>query len=98
MASAENRSLPKPHYIVRRSRSGRFNFALITEAGRFTGYVTTSVESGSNDEMKRQAQDKIRALAESFAEATSLSFKAEDGAANETEAGEPASPFGAFAP
>ena len=98
MAFAENRGMDTPHYIVRRSRSGRFNFALITEAGRFTGYVMTSVESGSNDEMKRQAQDKIRALAESFIEATSVAFKAEDGPANETEVGEPTTRFGAFVP
>lgn len=76
MASAENRLLAKPHYIIRRSRSGRFNFALITDAGRLTGSVSVPLRDRANAEMEREARDKIRALAESFVEATSLTLKA----------------------
>ncbi|WP_244030644.1 hypothetical protein [Methylobacterium sp. E-016] len=68
--------MAKPHYIVRRSRSGRFNFILITEAGRFKGYVNTDLDGQSRAEIERQALDKIGALAESFAEATGLTLKA----------------------
>ena len=89
MAAAENGSLTKPHYIVRRSRSGRFNFVLITEAGCFTGSVSIRSEGQSSAEIKQQASDKIRALAISFAEATSVALMAEDEPMSETEADEP---------
>ncbi|TXM67140.1 hypothetical protein FV229_10965 [Methylobacterium sp. WL120] len=56
--------------MVRRSRSGRFNFVLITEAGRFTGCVYVRSEGESSAEINRHASDKIRALAKSFGEAT----------------------------
>ena len=77
MALAGNRKLATPHYIVRRSRSGRFNFVLITDAGRLTGFVTTDLDGQPNSEIERQARDKIRALAESFAKATCTAFNAE---------------------
>ncbi|TXM89370.1 hypothetical protein FV223_21805 [Methylobacterium sp. WL116] len=57
-----------PHYVVRRSRSGRFNFALITDYGRITGYVSTDLDGRSSAELEREARDKIGALAGSFAE------------------------------
>lgn len=69
--------MTKTHYIVRRSRSGRFNFVLITEAGRFTGYVITKLDGRSNAELEREARDKIRALADSFAEIAGLTLSAE---------------------
>ncbi|TXN72985.1 hypothetical protein FV230_03040 [Methylobacterium sp. WL6] len=84
--------MDKPHYIVRRSRSGRFNFVLITEAGRFTGSVSIRSEGQSSAEIKRQASDKIRALAKSFAEATRGTLMTEDGPMNEAEADEPPPP------
>ncbi|GJD98023.1 hypothetical protein OCOJLMKI_5262 [Methylobacterium iners] len=55
------------HFIVRRSRLGRFNFTLLTIAGRLTGSVTVPVEGRSAGEIKQHALDQIRALAEEFA-------------------------------
>lgn len=56
-----------PHFVVRRSRMGRFNFTLLTSSGRLTGSVTVPVEGRSNDELRHQAMEQIRALAEDFA-------------------------------
>ena len=77
MASAENPALAPPHYIVRRSRSGRFNFTLITDAGRFTGNVSVPLDGRSSAEIEQHAHNKIRALAESFAKATGLTLNTE---------------------
>ena len=96
MAAAENGSLTKPHYIVRRSRSGRFNFVLITEAGRFTGAVSIRSEGQSSAEIVRQTNDKIRALAKSFSEVTSVTLMAEDEPMRGAEADEPPPPPGAY--
>ena len=96
MAAAENGSLIPPHYIVRRSRSDRFNCVLITEAGHFTGSVSVRSEGQSSAEIKQQASDKFCALTKSFAEATSVMLMAEDGPMSETEA-ESRPPLSAFA-
>ena len=69
--------MSKPHYVVRRSRSGRFNFALITDAGRFTGSVSTELDGRSGAEIEREARNKIRSLAASFAKAAGLVLDAE---------------------
>lgn len=76
MTHVEDNALASPHYIVRRSRSGRFNFVLITDAGRFTGYVITEPSGRSSAELEQEARDKIRALAGSFAEVTGLTLNA----------------------
>lgn len=55
------------HFVIRRSRLGRFNFALLTSAGRLTRSVTVPVEGRSNVELRQQAMEQIRVLAEDFA-------------------------------
>jgi hypothetical protein len=69
--------LAKPHYVVRRSRSGRFNFILITDEGRLIGSVPIKIEGGSSTKIERQARDKIRSLSESFAETAGVTLGAE---------------------
>ncbi|TXN03071.1 hypothetical protein FV222_08915 [Methylobacterium sp. WL103] len=70
--------MAKPHYIVRRSRSGRFNFTLITDDGRLTGSISTEPNGRPGNEIEQEARDKIRAIAGSFATATELKL-AEEG-------------------
>ena len=60
-------ALSKVHYIVRRSRLGRFNFTLISEAGRITGVVVVPTAGRSGAELEHDARLKIRCLAETFA-------------------------------
>ncbi|WP_155912006.1 hypothetical protein [Methylobacterium sp. 77] len=55
--------MPQPHYVVRRSRMGRFNFTLIGAHGRMTGVVVISTENKTREEIEDQAHLKIRALA-----------------------------------
>ncbi|KQP52592.1 hypothetical protein ASG40_07045 [Methylobacterium sp. Leaf399] len=59
------------HYVVRRSRLGRFNFTLLANHGRITGVVTVPTENRSKAEVEQAAHDKIRALAAELAAATS---------------------------
>lgn len=51
-----------PHYVVRRSRSGRFNFTLLADHGRITGVVMVPIENRSRTEIEQLAHRKIRAL------------------------------------
>ena len=60
--------MSKVHYVVRRSRMGRFNFTLISEAGRITGSVIVSTEGRTGADIESDARDQIRQLAETFAE------------------------------
>lgn len=53
----------KPHYVVRRSRLGRFNFALLADHGRLTGMVVVATENRTKPEIEHAANAKIRALA-----------------------------------
>ncbi|WP_375409680.1 hypothetical protein [uncultured Methylobacterium sp.] len=55
------------HYLVRRSRLGRFNFTLLAQHGRITGVVTVPTENRSKAEVERAAHEKIRALAAELA-------------------------------
>ncbi|MBD8908051.1 hypothetical protein [Methylorubrum zatmanii] len=59
--------MPRPHYVVRRSRSGRFNFTLLAEQGRISGTVIVATADLPRDEIERRAHDQIRALAETLA-------------------------------
>lgn len=59
--------MAKPHYIVQRSRSGRFNFTLLTSAGRLTGCVTVPIDGCSNAELRQKAMEQIRVLSDEFA-------------------------------
>ena len=59
--------MAKVHYIVRRSRSGRFNFTLISEEGRLTGSVIIETKGKTRIDIERDARDQIRHLAEMFA-------------------------------
>lgn len=52
-----------PHYVVRRSRMGRFNFTLIGAHGRITGVVAIPTENKTREEVEAEAHRKIRALA-----------------------------------
>ncbi|GJE15848.1 hypothetical protein [Methylobacterium marchantiae] len=56
--------MPQPHYFVRRSRMGRFNFTLIGAYGRITGVVVIPTENKSREEIEAAAHQKIRALAD----------------------------------
>ncbi|TXM66793.1 hypothetical protein FV226_23030 [Methylobacterium sp. WL12] len=76
-----------PHYVVRRSRSGRFNFTVITDDGRLTGSVSTEPNGRTGTEIEQEARDKIRAIAESFATATGLKLAEEGVPCIEQEAG-----------
>ena len=52
-----------PHYIVKRCRSGRFNFTLLTDHGRINGSVVIQIEKDqSRAEIEEAAHRKIRAL------------------------------------
>lgn len=62
--------LVKPHYVVRRSRMGRFNFTLLAAHGRITGVVVVPVENKSKQEIEHEAHRKIRALVGELADAT----------------------------
>lgn len=75
--------MEKVHYIVKRSRSGRFNFTLLTSVGRLTGSVTVPIGGRSNAEIKRLALDQIRALAEDFARAQVAEGSCPDGGLTE---------------
>jgi hypothetical protein len=55
--------VPSPHYVVRRSRSGRFNFTLLSEHGRISGVVLVPTEKRSREEIERSAHARIQALA-----------------------------------
>ena len=70
--------MPKPHYVVRRSRSGRFNFALITQHGRLTGSVSISLDGKEGAEISRLARNKIQALAKTFAAAAEVALAEKD--------------------
>ena len=78
--------MAKPHYVVRRSRSGRFNFTLITDDGRLTGSVSTEPSGRPGTEIEQEARDKIRAIADSFATATGLTLTEEAAPCIEEEA------------
>ncbi|SFL50256.1 hypothetical protein [Methylorubrum salsuginis] len=52
-----------PHYVVRRSRSGRFNFTLLSEHGRISGVVVVPTEKLSREEIERSARAKIQEVA-----------------------------------
>ena len=52
-----------PHYVMKRARSGRFNFTLLTDHGRINGSVMVPVEKHlSRSEISEAAHGKIRAL------------------------------------
>lgn len=65
--------MSKVHYLVRRSRSGRFNFTLLSEAGRITGSVVVATTGKTPADIERDAHDQIRRLSETFAEIASPS-------------------------
>jgi hypothetical protein len=65
----EAHPLPQ-HYLVRRSRLGRFNFTLLGNHGRITGVVTVPVENRSKADIERAAHQKIRALVAELATAS----------------------------
>lgn len=58
------------HYVVRRSRLGRFNFTLLANHGRITGVVVVPTENKTKSEIEEAAHVKIRALASELADAT----------------------------
>ncbi|NEU13879.1 hypothetical protein G3T14_17350 [Methylobacterium sp. BTF04] len=71
MSTSERKSaLAKPHYVVRRSRMGRFNFTLLAAHGRITGVVVVPIENRTKQEIEQEAHRKIRALAGELANAT----------------------------
>lgn len=55
--------MQQPHYLVRRSRMGRFNFTLLAKNGRITGVVVVPTANLTKDEIEEAAHAKIRALA-----------------------------------
>ena len=55
--------MQQPHYLVRRSRMGRFNFTLLAKHGRITGVVVVPTANRTKDEIEAAAHAKIRALA-----------------------------------
>lgn len=59
--------VPSPHYVVRRSRSGRFNFTFLSEHGRISGVVIVPTEKLTRDEIERRARTKIQELAAALA-------------------------------
>ncbi|GJE53864.1 MULTISPECIES: hypothetical protein [Methylobacterium] len=59
--------MASPHYVIRRSRSGRFNFTLLAEHGRINGVVVVPTENRSKEEVAQHAREKIRALADDLA-------------------------------
>ncbi|MBB5760155.1 hypothetical protein HNR00_004901 [Methylorubrum rhodinum] len=57
----------KPHFLLIRSRSGRFNLTLITDHGRLQGVVQVDVETHqSQDDIRKMAMEKVKLLAEAF--------------------------------
>ena len=59
--------MSKVHYIVRRSRMGRFNFTFISDSGRITGSVVVSTAGRTGADIESDARDRIRHLAQAFA-------------------------------
>ena len=86
MVRGQGSRLANPHYVVRRSRSGRFNFALITDDGRLTGSVSTLLDGRPGSEIEQEALDKIRAIARSLAVAAGLKLTEEGAPSVEQEA------------
>ena len=76
------------HYVVRRSRSGRFNFTIITEEGRLTGSVSTEPSGRTRAEIEQEARGKIRAIAGNFAAAVGLKLAEEDASQAEEQGSE----------
>lgn len=74
------------HYLVRRSRLGRFNFTLLANHGRITGVVTVPTENRSKAEIERAAHEKIRALAAELAAAAAAREPSSGGGPAEGEA------------
>ena len=70
--------MANPHYVVRRSRSGRFNFALIVGRGRLTGSVSISLDGKEGAEISRLARGKIHLLAKTFAAAAGVALTERD--------------------
>lgn len=62
--------MAKPHYVVRRSRMGRFNFTLLAAHGRITGVVVVPTDNRTKQAIEEEAHAKIRALASDLADAT----------------------------
>ncbi|WP_375454729.1 hypothetical protein [uncultured Methylobacterium sp.] len=61
--------MAKPHFLIRRSRSGRFNFTLLASQGRITGVVTIATVGRTKDDIEGEAREKVRALADVLAHA-----------------------------
>ena len=80
--------MANPHYVVRRSRSGRFNFALIVGRGRLTGSVSISLDGKKGAEIGRLAHHKIQALAKTFATAAGLALANKDASLVEEQGSE----------
>lgn len=74
------------HYLVRRSRLGRFNFTLLANHGRITGVVTVPTENRTKAEIERAAHEKIRALAAELAAAAEMIEPASGGGSPAGEA------------
>ena len=74
------------HYLVRRSRLGRFNFTLLADHGRITGVVTVPTENRSKPEIERAARRKIQALAADLAAASEVPEPASRGGVADGEA------------
>ncbi len=63
----------KPHFLLIRSRSGRFNFTLLTDHGRLSGVVQVDIEQHhSQDDIRKLAMIKVRLLAEAFSQEAGL--------------------------
>lgn len=62
--------MTKPHFLIRRSRSGRFNFTLLAPQGRITGVVTVPTAGRTKGEIEAEARDRISALAGVLADVT----------------------------
>ncbi|MHC2019954.1 hypothetical protein [Methylobacterium sp. CM6247] len=73
----------KTHYLVRRCRSGRFNFTLLTSTGRLNGTVTVPVDGKSVNEIKQEACEKIRKLALEFESLGNAEMTYQDEASDE---------------
>lgn len=58
--------MAKVHYVVRRSRMGRFNFTLISGTGRITGSVVVPTAGRTGADIERDAREQIRHIAETF--------------------------------
>ncbi|WP_375465159.1 hypothetical protein [uncultured Methylobacterium sp.] len=62
--------MAKPHFLIRRSRNGRFNFTLLAHHGRITGVVTVPTNDRTRADIEGEAREKIRALADVLAQVT----------------------------